>query len=126
MPSIIFPRTTEEIEVTISGPITVTTEPYTEGLLEAEWELVTDTGATVIPNSKGAFVVEVQNISGTEPNTEFGNILVNGDTVAPGGVWSVEMKIDYTTEPPTQCFTPEVTVTIGDDMAFRYRVTRKA
>lgn len=128
MPSIIFPRTTEEIEVTISGPITVTTEPYTAGLLEAEWVLVGDTGdtVTVIPDSEGAFMVEVQNVSGTEPKTDFVPIDVNGDVVAAGGIWYVEMKIDYTTTPPTQCFSPEVTVTKGDDSAFRYRVTRKA
>lgn len=113
-------------QLTISGDITTTTAPFTPGTLEAEWVLLNTVGVNVIPDSEGAFKVEVQNTSGTEPGTEFGNILVNGDTLATGGIWWVDSQIDYTTNPPTQCFTPEVSVSLGDDQACRYRITRKA
>lgn len=125
MSNVIFPRDTKEISVNV-GDITIDTGGFSSGLLEAEWVLITAAGATAIPLSSGAFKVEVVNVGGSEEGTDLANIVVNGDTVATGGVWEVQAQIDYTTQPPTQYFTPSVTVTNANNSAFRYRVTRPA
>jgi hypothetical protein len=119
--NIIFPRTTES--VSIAG---VTIEAASAGTLQAEWVEVTAAGATVIPDSAGAFKVEVINVGGLVEGTDFAAIDVNGDTVQSGGQWEAPTFMDYTTSPSTQYFTGTVTVTNASNSAFRYRVTRPA
>lgn len=108
------------------GDITIDTGGYDSGTLAAEWVEETAAGTTTIADSLGALLVEVMNVGGTVEGTDFANIVVNGDTVAPGGTWQVQTLFDMTTQPPTQLFTPEVSVVNADNSAFRYRVTKIA
>lgn len=123
MANVIFPRT--RVPSLSAGDITVSAGGFSSATIESEWVEVTASGATAIPNSNGAFKVEVVNVGGTVDGTDFAAISVNGDTVEPGGVWESQSHLDYTTSPPTQYFTGTVTVTNAAGSAFRYRVTRK-
>lgn len=127
-PGFLFPNVYNQaapiVNATVNiGDITIETGGYASGELVGEWVEETAAGATILPNSSGALKVEVINVGGTVEGTDFANIDVNGETVAPGGVWEVETKFNMVPQPPVQLFCPEVTVTNASNSAFRYRVT---
>lgn len=107
--------------ITLDG-ITVDIAPADAGTIDAAWTQVTAAGATVIPNSDGAFLVEVENVGGLVDGTNPAAIDVNGDTVYSGGRWESKTFTDSTQDPPVQYFSGEVTVTNASGSAFRYRV----
>ena len=102
-----------------TGALMVEIEPPAADTQNVEYGTLTATGN--VPNSTGAFEVNVTNVSGTEESTDFDAVItVNGEPLPAGATLPFRAVLDPVLNKFYYC--PLVAVTITGNGAVRYNV----